>query len=383
MAHNSFIELNRSSLEQNVDFIRNLIGDHCVFSSVVKGNAYGHGITYFIPMAESLGVTHFSVFDSHEAREVFEAAVNKPTIMIMGWIHPDDFEWVIKHDIEFYIFEMNRLRCAVELAKKTGKKARIHIELETGMNRTGFQKKSVDQAINYIMENKELFEIKGICTHFAGAESIANYHRISHQIRLFNAMVKQIKQNGIVPESIHVACSAAAINFPKTHYDMVRIGILQYGFWPSRETLVYYMGKNIHQKDPLNRIISWKTQVMDTKWINPGEFVGYGTSFMAENKTKIAAIPVGYAHGYSRALSNVGQVLVNDQRVSVVGIVNMNMMLVDVTSVPETKMGDEVVLIGTQGNKTVSVASFSEMSNQLNYEMLTRIPMDIPRITID
>lgn len=155
---------------------------------------------------------------------------------------------------------------------------------------------------------------------------------------------------------------------------------MQYGFWPSDETLINYLNKKEDKTDPLKRVISWKTRVMDTKEVNTGEFIGYGTTYLAHKKLKIATIPVGYAHGFSRSLSNTGRVLIHGKRVGVVGIVNMNLMTVDVTDIPETKKGDEVVLIGSQGDLSLSVASFSELSNQLNYELLTRLPNRIPRV---
>ncbi len=383
MNQNSHIEINKSLYKKNLEFIRQLIGNDCRFSSVVKGNAYGHGIETFVPMAESMGVDHFSVFDSYEATRVKKVCSRQPEILIMGWIAQESFEWVIENDIEFFVFDLERLVTAVELSKKLSKKAVIHLELETGMNRTGFQKKVFRHLIHFLDENKKYLEIKGICTHLAGAESIANHYRISRQIRLFNQFVKKFRQNGFDPVYIHAACSAGAINYPQTRYNLARIGILQYGFWPSRETLVQFIGKKMDKHDPLNRIITWKSQIMDTKWVETGEFVGYGTSYMAEHDIKIASVPVGYSHGYSRSLSNTGRVLINGQRMSVIGLVNMNMMLVDVTSIPDSKKGDEVVIIGNQGDLSVSVASFSELSNQLNYEMLTRIPIDITRKLID
>ena len=161
---------------------------------------------------------------------------------------------------------------------------------------------------------------------------------------------------------------------------MVRIGIMQYGFWPSDETLINYLSKKEEKVDPLQRVISWKSKVMSTKEVNTGEFIGYGTTYLAHKKMKIATIPVGYAHGFSRSLSNQGRVLIKGKRVGVVGIVNMNLMTVDVTDIPEIQKGDEVVLIGKQGDLAISVASFSELSNQLNYELLTRLPYKIPRI---
>jgi alanine racemase len=383
MNRNSYIELSRRALINNLSFISKTIGKECQFSSVVKGNAYGHGIESFVPMAESGGVRHFSVFDNHEALRVKKASTRDPDVMIMGWIAADSFEWVIGTKIEFFVFDSDRLKVAVETARKLGKKAKIHLEIETGMNRTGFRVQMLPDLLDFLEKNLQYLELMGICTHLAGAESIANHYRITRQISLFNEVIREFRKRGHSPRYVHAACSAGMINYPEITFNMVRVGILQFGFWPSRETLVQYIGGKKDKNDPLQRIIRWKTEIMDTRWVGTGEFIGYGTSYMAEQDTRIASVPVGYSHGYSRSLSNTGRVLVRGQRMGVIGLVNMNMMLIDITAIPEAEKGDEVVIIGNQGDLSVSVASFSEMSNQLNYEMLTRIPSDIPRKIID
>jgi alanine racemase len=165
--------------------------------------------------------------------------------------------------------------------------------------------------------------------------------------------------------------------------DLVRVGILQYGFFPSREVYIEYRQKNRDNPNPLRRLISWKSRIMDIKPIKAGEFVGYGTSYLANDAMRIASIPMGYAQGYARGLSNVGRVLVRGQRVAVVGTVNMNMMMIDVTNVQGVERGDEVVLIGNQGDQEISVSSFGEFSDLLNYELLTRLPEDIPRSIVE
>ncbi|PLX03974.1 MAG: alanine racemase [Marinilabiliales bacterium] len=266
------------------------------------------------------------------------------------------------------------------MATELNLKARIHIEIETGMNRTGFDKKEFKKLFKKINENREVLEIAGICTHYAGPESIANHLRVQRQISNYKRYVKQFAKNGIVPYRKHTACSAASITYTKTQMDMVRIGILQYGFWPSDETRIHYLHNDGEKLDPLQRVLSWKSQIMVVKQVKTGEFVSYGTTFLAQEDMTIAIVPVGYSHGYSRTLSNHGRVLVHGHRCGVIGLVNMNMMIVDISGLDNVKAGDEVVLIGRQGDLTITVHSFSQMSDQLNYELLTRLPYDIPRI---
>ena len=382
MFHTSVLELSRESLNTNIEFLRKLFGKKVRISSVVKGNAYGHGIEVFVPMAEKAGIDHFSVFSTEEAYRVASTLTRESDIMIMGMIDDTDLEWAIREDIQFWVFDVARLESALKTAKRIKIPARLHIELETGFNRTGFQEKDLPKVVELLKKEAGNYIVEGMCTHYAGAESIANYYRIHQQIKRFHNFHKWFKEQGIHPLIRHTACSAAAVSYPQTRMELVRIGILHYGFWPSRETLISYLSKLEQKNDPLKRIISWKSRIMSVKQVMTGEFVGYGTSYLAQRDMKIGIVPVGYSQGFSRAMSNHGRALVNGHRVAVIGIVNMNHLIIDVTDVPDIKRNDEVVLIGCQGDLSISVSSFSELSDQLNYESLSRLPRNIPRYVV-
>lgn len=375
----STIYLNRDALRNNLNFIRSTIGDNVTISSVVKGNAYGHGIESFVPIAEECGIEHFSVFSAREALRVFQVKSTDSEIMIMGFLSDDELSWAIENGVSFFVFDTSRLEKALAKARELKITARIHIEIETGMNRTGFDESQFEIVAEILEQNAGHYVLEGLCTHYAGAESIANYFRVTQQIRRFNRACRWFEKNGHRPLRKHTACSAAMMNFPKTRMDMVRVGILQYGLWPSRETWVAHVNKLQDKTDPLQRVISWKSVVMDVKKVPGGEFIGYGTTYMAEEDMYIASIPVGYSDGYSRSLSNQGRVLINGMRMAVIGLVNMSMMLVQIPPGTDVNIGDEVVLIGEVDGISISVASFGELSNQLNYELLTRLPGDIPR----
>ena len=175
MHDNSFIEINREAFESNWQFLKQHFGKKVLISSVVKGNAYGHGIKPFVTMALESGVTHFSVFDCNEARQVNEVVKNRAEIMIMGWIENTSIPWAIENNVSIYVFEKKRLEASIKSAKKLGKKVMLHIEIETGMNRTGFQPKEISSLIKYLKKEQDHFIFQGLCTHYAGAESIANY----------------------------------------------------------------------------------------------------------------------------------------------------------------------------------------------------------------
>ena len=378
----STIELIQKALQYNFAFLKEQFKNTRI-SSVVKANAYGHGLKEFIPMAGKCGINHFSVFSSEEARQVMKYLTFPADIMIMGWVNDNDLEWIISNNIEVYVFDFERFQKLIDVSRKIGITARIHVDLETGMNRTGFAQKDISKLISILTENKGFYQFKGLCTHFAGAESIANYKRINTQINTFNRIYKRFINNNLIPEIRHAACSAAALSYPKTQFEMVRVGILQYGFWPSKETLIQFFSKKSIKTDPLTQVLSWKSSIMSLKKVKTGEFISYGTSYLAQKDMKIAIVPVGYAQGYSRNLSNQGRVLINGLRVVVIGMVNMNMLIVDVTTIDDVKLGDEVVLIGKQGDLSITVSSFSEFSDQLNYELLTRLPSEIPRVIIN
>ncbi len=383
MADTSVIEISEVAVTGNIRFLQGQIGENVLISSVVKSNAYGHGMKSFVPIAEHAGIDHFSVFSACEARRLMEIKSPGSRIMIMGWMDDDDIEWAVENEVEFFVFDSIRLEKVACMAENTGKPALIHIEMETGMNRTGMINKELKKTVEVILNNRSFFELKGLCTHLAGAESIANHVRVQKQISRFHRLCKWFGKRGLVPEYRHIASSAAAMTYPAARLDMVRIGILQYGYWPSSETFIQFISKKKDKIDPLSRVISWKSRIMTLKKVKRGEFVSYGTIYLAQEDKRIAVIPVGYSHGYSRSLSNQGRVLINGHRVGVIGLVNMNMLIADVTKLPDVKAGDEVVMIGSQEDLTISVASFSEFSNQLNYELLTRLPEGTPRKVVN
>jgi alanine racemase len=380
----SRIVLDEGALRKNLRFLRKVIGKNVLFSSVIKGNAYGHGIEAFVPMAESCGVRHFSVFTAGEALRTHRARTENSRILVLGYIADEGLEWAVEHGVSFYVFETGRMKAALEAARRTGRPARVHLELETGMHRIGLEGRELDEAVELVLRNKQLLEVEGVCTHLAGAESIGNYVRVIGQVARFKELCERLRLIGLEPGLRHVASSAALLTYPETVMDMVRCGIAQYGFWPSTETRMHHVlnrgtRDGTTRRDPLRRVLTWKSCVMALKDVEPGHFIGYGASYQATRRHRIAAVPIGYFTGFPRDLSNKGHMLVRGRRARVVGLVNMSMALVDVTHIPDVERGDEVVVIGKQGRGSISVTSFSSMADVLNYEALVRLPSEIPR----
>ncbi|MFH1531933.1 MAG: alanine racemase [Pseudomonadota bacterium] len=387
MRESSVLELSRSALRQNLAYLREQIGPRPLLSAIIKGNAYGHGIDVWVPLAEKCGVHHFGVFSADEAERALKVALPESHIMIMGHLPDDEVAWAVDRGCSFFVFDLGRLKAAVCAADKQNRPARVHLEVETGLHRTGFDGTALDEAVNTLKDAGDRVQLDGICTHLAGAESSANCLRIQRQLERFNHLTEVLHNQGLDPRWRHAACSAATLSYPSTVMDMVRVGIAHYGFWPSDETRMHVWGKNALssgsvQKDPLRRVLRWRSSVMDLKDVPAGEYVGYGHAFMASRNQRLAAVPVGYYHGFARHLSNLGYVLVHGRRAPVAGMVNMNMMMVDVTDIPNVQRGDEVVIIGKQRRSQISVSSFSDLTGYLTYEVLVRLPADIPRIVV-
>ena len=380
----SFIELSQSAFHKNIKFLRRQIGKGVRLELVVKGNAYGHGLNPFLPLAEQLGVNHFSTFNAEEAYQAW--LIKKPlsTLTIMGDVGENALPWAIENNICFNIFDFEQMVLVKEMALRVGKPARVHLELETGMNRLGLEESNLENWAQFLLESNEAFVVEGTCTHLAGAENIANHVRVTSQIATFHRLCANLERLGLKTGRKHVSSSAGIFCYPEAILDQVRIGISAYGFWPTQEVKMRYIVQQGQEgkkriNSPLHRVLSWKSRIMTLKNVSPGEFIGYGTSFLTSHAMRIAVIPVGYRDGFARNLSNRGRVLVGGRSCCVVGTVNMNMAIVDVTSLPNAAIGDEVVLIGQQGRSEISVSSFSNIADDLNYEILVRLPADIPR----
>ena len=382
--HSSRIELSQSAITKNLNFIRRKVGPQPVISSVVKANAFGHGIEQFVPMAERAGIWHFAVASSAEAEQVLQARTRPDShVMIMGILYDEDLPWVIENEVEFYVFDCERLEAARKAARACGARARIHLEVETGCNRTGIQDENVDDALKTIREHPDAFILKGFCTHLGGAESLSNKFKIDQQLIRFHAHRRKLKKKGFLPEYFHISSSAASLSMPSARMDMLRVGIAQYGYWPSQDIYQDHLQETGKRSDnPLKRVIRWSTDVMHLKTVPRGEFVGYGTAFQATQDMNIAVLPLGYANGYPRELSNKGHVLIRGKKAPVVGLINMNLFMVNVNHIPGVKLGDEVVLIGKQRGNSITVGAFANYTNQLNNEMLSSLPECIPRYII-
>ncbi len=371
-ASGTYLEIDQTCLEANIAALRKELGDS-ELCMVVKGNAYGHGYDPMVPLAEAAGVRTFAVFSAREAAGFLRASDGKSRLMVMGHSEPENLDWLIAHGVELWINDVDAWADIQAAAAR--KPAKVHLELETGMHRTGV---TPDNALGIIddIANDDNVQLVGICTHFAGRESSDNDERVAEQKQRFHAFVEAAAKRG-VRAPLHVASSAAALLDEDCRLDMCRVGIACYGLWPSQEV------KRLREARPdppvLRNVMTWKSKVLAIQDVPDGEFVGYGRSHAAEGDEQVAVLGVGYGDGFARALSNTGHVLIRGRRASIVGNVNMSMVQVNVTHIPGVEVGDEAVLIGRQGDVEISVASFSDFNNFVNYELMARISHELPR----
>ncbi len=372
------LHVSLSALRHNAQALRNLVGPGAA-SFVVKGNAYGHGI-----VETALAIEPFAkklcVYSIEEAVTLREGGITAP-ILIMGPVPPEVFDEMLELDVEMALWDMHEyVRALSASAKKVHKRIKVHIKVNTGLNRLGLEPEELADAIEDYFHVPEL-EIAGIFSHLAAAEEIDSPYTM-HQLERFNKGYTHaepiLASHGTIPIR-HIAASAAAMLWPQTRLDMCRIGIALYGLWPSRQTREAMNGGRL----PLQAALSYVTELITTRQIAAGEAVGYGTTFHAPRAMRIAVIPLGYADGIPRSLGNSGSVLVNGVRCAIVGRIAMNMSVIDVSHAPNAKTGTRVTLIGRDGDEEISAEDWGTWSGSINYEVVTRLPASLPRLYID
>ncbi|RMG22411.1 MAG: alanine racemase, partial [Methanobacteriota archaeon] len=280
------------------------------------------------------------------------------------------------------VFEEQTLTKLESIARKYDRKVYVHLKINTGTNRLGIRPENLDSVINHLKHSAYIVT-EGIYTHFANIEDTTDHSFAMKQLQLFNQVVEKIRKEFNISR-IHSACSAAALLFPETHFNAIRLGISQYGMWPSRETFVSYKIQHANNgSERLQPLLSWKTKIGQVFEVPSGECIGYGCTYKVTRPTRIATLPVGYFDGVDRRLSNNGYFLVHGQRAPIRGRVCMNLTMIDVTDIPNVKVGDVVTLIGRDGAEIVSADDWASWMHTINYEVTTRINPSIHRIITD
>lgn len=375
--YKSWIEVSEDALIHNFRTFKKLVKPNVKIMSIVKANAYGHGLKQVSNILEGAGTNWFGVDSIDDAVSIREIGIKKP-VLILGYLPPARVREAIDNRISFTVYHKDILKKIILLKSK--RKARIHLKVETGLNRQGLVKNEVLNLVRFFQSHERKFTLEGLSTHFANIEDTLDTSYALLQLEKFSNTIDFLRKKGIKPIFIHCAASAATLLHNKTHFNMVRLGIALYGLWPSKETRIALTLKKKGKKVTLKPVMSLKSIIAQIKSVNAGESVGYGRTWFAPRKSKIGIIPLGYYDGFDRKLSNNGRVLVNGMPAPVVGRIAMNMTMVDLTDIKKAKIGNTAVLVGRSRRSEITVDELATKIGTINYELVSRINPKLPRV---
>lgn len=364
-------EIDLDKAAYNMKNIKKIVGDKEVIA-VVKADCYGHGADDLAPVFLENGASRLAVAILTEGIELRKKNITAP-IMILGYTPLELSEELINNDIEQTVYDLEYAKKLSDVAEKLGKKAKIHIALDTGMGRIGFipNEKSIEDVVE--IASLKGIEIIGIFTHFSTADEYDKTYT-NEQFKKIKDFIAELEKRNINIPLKHVSNSGAIMDMPETYLDAVRAGIILYGYYPSNEVN--------KEKLDIKPILTLKTTVSHVKEVEEGTSISYGRTFITERKSKIATIPIGYADGYSRLLSGKAKVIINGKFAPVVGRICMDQCMIDVTDIGEVKVGDEVILLGEEGNLKFNADDFAEIMGTINYEITCMLKQRIPRVYI-
>ena len=367
-------EVDLDAIWENMVHMKENIAENTKILAVIKTDGYGHGGVPIAKMLEQLDFMFgYAAATYEEAHVLREAGVKKP-ILILGYTFPYCYEELIREEIRPAVYRRDTVEELAAAAAKVGKKAKVHIKVDTGMGRIGITPDEEGlEFVRFLMGHPEL-EVEGIFTHFAKSDE-EDKTSAYHQLALFQNFIDRIQTElGLTIPVKHCSNSAAILEMPQANMDMVRAGITTYGLYPSEE-----VSKDIV---PLRAAMSLYSHIVYCKMIHAGQSVSYGGLFTAQKDTRVATIPVGYGDGYPRSLSGRGYVLIHGKRAPILGRVCMDQFMVDISEIPEAMDGDKVTLLGMDGTERITAEELGELSGRFNYEFVCDLGKRIPRVYI-
>lgn len=361
-------KIDLDAVEYNCNNVRAKLPDGCRLLGVIKADAYGHGA---VELAHSLDgkCDFFGVACIEEAVELKKAGVKAP-VLILGYVDPNVYDLVVKYDVRIPIFSMESAVALSDEAVRQGKTVPFHFCIDTGMSRIGFQVNEQSADICKEITTLPNIEAEGLFSHFATADE-SDLTKALAQREKYKAFVKMLEDRGVNIPVKHLNNSAGIINFDE-YFDMCRMGIILYGLYPSEE-----VDKSLLDIKP---VMSWLTHIIHIKTLEPGREISYGGTYKTTEPRVIATIPVGYADGYPRCLSNKGRVIINGQYANIVGRVCMDQFMVDVTDVKGVDLNSTVTLVGRDGDACLSMEEVSNSAHSFNYELPCRVARRVPRV---
>lgn len=355
-----------AALRSNYTHVRERVPPGIAVLAVVKADGYGHGATLVTPILAEAGADAFGVATVAEGVELREVGITQPILVLAGAMGAEVDE-ALAFELSVAVVDEHMAR---DLAAALGERSLpVHLKLDTGMTRLGVTPDALPGFLDAFRQMPQL-RLEGVFSHFADADSVASPYA-DHQQRVFARQVEAIRAAGFQPRWIHLANSAGALTRPDSHWNMVRPGIVLYGATPE-----------CAHEFPVQPVMHLRTRIWQLKTVPAECPVSYGQTCVTHRHTRIAVLPIGYADGYDRSLSNRGAVLVRERRAPILGRVCMDLTMVDVTDIPESTVGDEVVLWGRQGSAALSVSEVAEWQDSIPYEVVTRLGKRVPRVLL-
>lgn len=365
-------EVDLKAIAHNIRELRRITNPKARFMAIVKANAYGHGIIEVARQSLENGAEALGVANIEEGIQLRKAGINAP-VLIFGYASPVHAKKLIEFDLTQTVYSYEISRALSEAVAAYGKKIKVHIKVDTGMGRLGLLREITDSSVSEVesISRLPMLELEGIYTHFATADK-SDRSYAGKQFEIFMDFLNLLRIAGLEIPVTHAANSAAIINMPETHLDMVRAGISIYGLYTSEE-----MDRSIIKLKPAMEL---KTKIIHLKKVPACFKVSYGTTYETEKPTTIATVSIGYADGLNRLLSSKGRMLVCGHSAPIVGRICMDLTMLDVGNIPEIAIGEEVVVFGRQGNALISVDEIASTINTINYEVVSTIMERVPRI---
>ena len=367
----TYVTVDLDAIAYNFESMRKNIREGTQMIAVIKADAYGHGAVTVGRFLETFPyIWGFATATAEEALELRDAGIQKP-ILVLGYVFEDHYEELIDREVRMPIFDLETAEKIADYAEQLHKKAKIHIALDTGMNRIGFKDTQKSAAVICKISQMESLQIEGMFTHFARADETDKIYA-DRQFRRYMDFHRQLQDWGVSIPVCHCSNSAGIIDMPYANLDVVRAGITIYGIYPSDEVQ--------KEKVPLKPVMSWKSGVAFVKEVEAGEQISYGGTFVTPKKMKIATIPTGYADGYPRMLSGKASVLIHGKRAQILGRVCMDQFMADVTDIPDVSRGDEVTLLGRDQEEEITVEELSDLCGRFPYEFVCCVSKRVPRV---
>ncbi|MEK6590021.1 MAG: alanine racemase [Nitrospinota bacterium] len=375
----TYSEIDLNAFSYNLQQVRLKVGRHRKIIAVIKADAYGHGAVEIARTASVNGADMLGVSTVDEGGEIRKAGIGSPILVLSGCLKGDK-EGIVLYNLNSVVYLYETVLSLSKEAEKAGKVVSVHIKVDTGMERIGIQPDKVREFIRAVNSLPHI-KIEGILTHFA-----ASYEQdksfTEQQIKIFKDLIDELRQDGYQIPVVHASNSAAIVNYPDSYFNAVRPGIILYGSLPFDFPLPPFASpsKGGDERGVFKPVMRWKTEIIHLHTVPKGTGISYGRRFITKRDSIIATIPVGYADGYSRSLSNRAQVLVRGMRVPQVGTICMDMCMIDVTDLRDVTVGDEVVLMGRQGYEEIRVEELASLAGTIPYEIFCSIGRRVKRV---